>query len=241
MASLVTFDQKGVFGPAMALVFNSQYYNEQGLSRITTLLKENFFNLAHRKPHGRKAFCAFVIGKTFVTPIDVISTSFFQNMQKSEPSPHYEKVLALIVPNMLKTAQEQIQVKIDPEHVQKLSEWTARVVQSYMTEQQIEQHIQLQSTISEKIMEKRKKIGGQLYALATCGKLTETDLNFLLEISKVALERLSNTDHVSSTLNVTGKYLSFFALNEQDPRVLGNDVLSMLSSVFREKMFPKNT
>ena len=47
MSSLVTFDQKGVFGPAMTLIYNSQYYNAKGILNLADLLKANFMNLTN--------------------------------------------------------------------------------------------------------------------------------------------------------------------------------------------------
>ncbi len=38
MSSLVIFDQKGAFGPAMTLMYNSQYYNPKGVLELANLL-----------------------------------------------------------------------------------------------------------------------------------------------------------------------------------------------------------
>jgi len=244
MSSLVTFDHKGAFGPAMTLIYNSQYYSAKGVLDVANLLKANFMTLANVKPKGKKEFCAFVLEKNQtqspIAPAEVISTRFFRNMQKSEFSPLYhEKVLGFIVPRMLKTVQEQIpQANIESGDAQQVNEWTARFLESYMTEEQITKHCDLQGIVDEKIMKERRSLGMELYKAATAKQLTGADLDILVEISQVALERLQKGNHFASTLNFTGRYLSLFSMNEENPVVLGEDVLSMLSTVFKKKMFP---
>lgn len=245
MSSLVAFDQQGPFGPAMTLIYNSQYYNGQGVLDLANLLKVNFMKLAHVKPKGKLEFCMFVVKRnqsnTPITPAEIIGTKFFQNMQKSEPSPIYhEKVLGIIVPRMLKTAQDQFpNSKEEGADSSPVKEWIARFVESYMTEEQIKKHCELQVTISEKIMEERKSIGMDIYKLATAKNLTESDLDALLDVSRVALDKLQKADHYASTLNLTGRYLALFSMNAENPTALGEDVLGLLSKAFREKMFPK--
>lgn len=63
MSGLVIFDQKGAFGPAMTLMYNSQYYSGKGVFELASLLKENFMKMAGIKPKGKKEFCAFVVEK----------------------------------------------------------------------------------------------------------------------------------------------------------------------------------
>lgn len=245
MSGLVGFDQKGAFGPAMTLIYNAQYYNEKGLLDLSNLLKANFTNLAHVKPKGKKEFCAFVLKKNQsqspITPEDVISTRFFQNMQKKEPSPLYhEKVLGLIVPRMQKTIQEYIpHANSEPNQAEQMNEWTARFVESYMGEEQINKYCDLQSAEYEKIMEERMNIGREIYKLATTKELTEKDLDLLLDVSRIALELLQKADHFTSTLNLSSRFLTLFSMHE-NPAILGEEILSSLSTVFRQKMFPKD-
>jgi len=237
MSSLVSFDQKGVFGPAMTLIYNSQYFNAKGIEELTNVLKENFMKLAHIKPKGRKEFCAFVVSKGSSTPADIVGTRFFQNMQKPELSAHHQKVLKTIVPCMLKVAHEQIpQVSTDSQQV---NEWTARFLEAYMTEEQIEKKCQLKQADNEEIFGERLKIGKELYQAASAKRLSESDLDSLIDISQVALERLQKADHFAFTLNFTGRYLTLFSMNEENPSLLGDDVLRSLSTVFKEKFFPR--
>lgn len=244
MSSLVAFDQKGILGPAMTLIYNSQYYNEKGISDLSNLLKANFMKLAKLKLKGKKEFCAFVVEKNQaqspITPAEVIGTKFFQNMQKLGPSPPYhEKVLGFIVPRMLKMAEEQFP-QVSNEGAQQVNEWIARSLESYMTEEQIQRHCELEGAISEKIMEERKIIGTELYQLAVNKQFTEKDLDLLVDLCQVALERLRKADHFTSTLNFAGRYLTLFSKSKENPAVLGEDVLLLLSKTFKRKMFPEN-
>lgn len=161
-------------------------------------------------------------------------------MQKTGPSPTYhEIVLDSIVPRMLKTIQEQIpQAKSESDQAQQINEWTARLVESYMTEEQITKHCELQNALSKKIMEERKNIGMELYKAATTKQLTKNDLDTLLKVCQAALEQLKEADHFAPTLNFIGKYLTLFSMNEENPNELGGDVLRLLE-IFRQKMFPE--
>lgn len=244
MSNLVAFDQKGAFGPAITLIYNSQNYNAKGLFDLANLLKANFTNLANMKPKGKKEFCAFVLEKNQtqapITPADVISTKFFQSMQKADPSPLYhEKVLGFIVPSVMRTAKEHFLQTNNDQEAQEINEWSARFIECYMTEEQIKKHCELQDSVPEKIMEERKRIGMELYKLATTQNFTEKDLDLLVKVSQFALENLQNAEHFATTLNFTGRYLTLFSMNEENPLVLGEDALRLLSTVFKEKVFPK--
>src|ERR1700728_1885450 len=145
MSTLVSFDPKGVFGPGVNLIYNSSYYNEQGVFDLATLMEANFEKLTKIKPAGKKEFCAFVLERnksTFVlTPTDIISTQFFQNMQRAEQSPFHDKVLGFIVPRMLNAVHEQFPQVGQAET--EIKEWAARLAESYMSDEQIQQHCKL--------------------------------------------------------------------------------------------------
>lgn len=237
MSSLVIFDKKGAFGPAMTLIYNAQYYNQQGIFALANLLKANFMKLTEMKPKGKKKFCAFILERNQtqspISPAEIIATKFFQNMQKSKPSTFYhEQVLEFIVPGMLKIVQEKIpQANNDCEDAQQMNEWVARFVESYMTEEQIEMHCELQSAALEEIIEERKKLGMELYKLAATKQLTENDLDFLLDVSLFALKSLQKAMNLASTLRLTG--LTLFAM------LMREDGLNLMS-VLEEKYFPNN-
>ncbi len=244
MGSLVTFDQKGIFGPAMTLVYHSQYLNEKGVLSVADLLKENFKNLANVKPKGKKEFCAFVLERNQanipITPAEIIGTRFFQNMQKTHPVYH-EKVLEFIVPRMLRTLQEQIpQAKKEIGETQQLTQWIALLVENYMPEEQIKKHCALKDQVSEKTLDERQDLGKELYNAIKTENLKEKDFDTLIEISNIALDRIKNAEDASITLNFTSRYLSLFSKSE-NPKLLGEDVVRMLSTVFKPKVFPQKS
>lgn len=243
MSGVVSFDRKGVFGPAMTLIYSAESYNPKGVLELTELLKKNFMILTQLKPKGKKEFCAFIEEKNKtlspITPTEVVSTKFFQNMQKkSAPSSLYhEKVLGLIVPQMMKTVREQFSQANNEEESQKVYEWTAGFVETYMTEEQIKNQCQLiQEDPENRIMEERKAIGVELYNAAKVIK--EQDLDILLDICNVALDRIKAAPNPAITLHFAGRYLTLFAMKE-NPKALGDQVLNSLTTIFRSKWFPK--
>lgn len=243
---LVTFDQKGAFGPAMTLIYHSHYYNQSGIVELAKLLKENFTKLAHIKPKGKKEFCALVLEKNQmaipITPIEIISSRFFQNMQKTEPmSPLHNNVLEYIVPGMMNTVRERMNlVNMDKKDAPQINDWIANFLESYMTEEQIKKQCELRVTTSELILEERKNIGTELYKAAIEKHLTEKDLDAIIEICHSALVDLKKADHQILTLKFISKYLNLFSMNDQGPAEFGEEVLDLLSTIFKKKMFPKN-
>ena len=108
-----------------------------------------------------------------------------------------------------------------------------------MTEEQIAKHCELQGAVDEKILKERMNIGSELYKFILAKQLTEKDFDILVDVIQIALEHIPKADHLASTLNWIGKYLTLFSMNEENPLVLGEDVLRLLSTRFREQMFSK--
>lgn len=242
MQSLVPFDQQGAFGPAVTLIYSSQYLNKKGISELANLLQAKYMDLALVKPKDKKAFCTFLLeNQLTITPTQVIGTQFFKNMQKAEPSPLYhEKVLGFIVPRLMKTVQEHFpQAKSNNAEAQQVKEWAAGFLESCMTKELIDKQCNSQDSLSEEIWKERGTIGAKLCDQITANKLTENDLNLILEVDQTALKRLKDADNFATTLEFTGKYLALFSMSE-DPKTLGEDVLCSLTTSFRQKMFPKD-
>jgi hypothetical protein len=243
MSGLVTFDQKGVFGPAMTLIYNSKYYNEKGLSDLSSLLKIHFMYLAGTKPTGRKEFCAFVIeannaGKSLI-PLDIIKTRFFQSMQKHDPSPQvHEKVLCSILPDMINSVIAKIPEAGSAPNNAEVHEWVAHLLETYLTEEQIQKHVEPQGPDAGKILEERQKIGGALYEAAGAKLLTKKDLVAIIETLGTSMKALEQTDDYPMALKFTGQYLNFFSMQKDNPSALGKDVIDKLSTVFMKKFFP---
>lgn len=312
MNNLITFDPKGVFGPATALIYKSAAIDEDEISMLANTTKENFTNLAHLKLKGKKEFCAFIHQKkqnhVLIHPTEIMATTFFQNMRKKELSLQHEKVLSNIVPGILKIIQEQIpQVNLEHEDTKQLKEWVACVVETYMTDDQIKEYCELK--LSEVVINERKKLGMELSLLCTNKRFTENDLEILINICrtsvnglqksdhfisalelfgkflifvtngkenamgvsqlskedylafisenqsaikqpiendagvfenviKTALKDLEEADHIFAVLNLAGRYMILFSKHEENPMMLCNNVLDLLSTIFKYKMFP---
>lgn len=250
MSGLVAFDRAGVFGPAITLIYNVNDYNESAVSKLTHLITENFEKLAHQKPEGRKALCASIIksqikGKS-ITPVEILGTQFFQSMQKKDvPSHIHQEVLQYMVPNLIRSAQEKLSgINTDSKEIEVLQDWMVHCLASYMTEEQILSHCQLQKSIVNQsgIKEERKKIGEELYEAALRDKrITEKDLDAIVDVARTAMSKLLElADHQALAMRFTGQYLALFSKKEDQPEELGNDVLNLLSTKFREKVFPKS-
>lgn len=215
--SSVDFDPKGL-GPALTLIYKTDIYNPKNYNPIeilalANLLQANFLNLTGIKAKGKNEFCNFVKGEiqseSPITMTKIISTRFFQNMQKTEPSPLYhEKVLGYILPQVLKSFQKtDPQVNLDRENTQEVKEWAARFLESYMTEEQIEkQYKVLTDPNAEKIMLERGRIGKMLYIWIANANFTENDLNVLIKLCQTGLQRLQKIDRYNLALELISKY-----------------------------------
>lgn len=242
MSQLVKFDQKGAFGPAMTLMFNAGYYSPKAIENLAELLKSNYTHMSHHKPKGKKEFCAFLnkknLEQTPATPTEIVGTRFFQEMQ-ARTSTHQSHELAMnfVVPCMLKTVKEQF-----PEadtNASAIKEWTARFIESILTQEQIQKHSQFQENASSTIMEKRKKIGTELSETANQSKLTTKDLDAIITVCRSALKLLPELDHPEIALKFSAKYLALFSMNKENPASIAEDVLNLLNTAFRKKLDAK--
>jgi hypothetical protein len=246
--TLVKFDSQGSIGPAATLMNNVNYFNPKAIDELTKLLKVNFQRVAHVKPKGRKEFCAFIEERSkagqSITPVEVIRTRFFQDLQskKIEPDLHAQ-VLEHIIPNVLKVVQENIpSPAMEAEDLREMTNWYAYHLECTMPKEQIIKHSESQRTQDDaKINEERGNIGKELYADFTAKRLTESDLDKILEASRIAVGILQQSGNPATAMKFTGKYLTLFSMRENDPAVLGNDVLGLIDTMFRSKFFPKTT
>ncbi len=245
MNGLVPFDQTGAFGPAMALIYKTDQFSQEDVVSVAQLLKENFTKLAKVKIKGKKEFFACVAqkkeSKSFLTPSEIIATKFFQNMQRPEPSIYHEKVLDFIVPRMMKVVHDQIpSAHVDEAGEKQVNQWLASFIESYMNDEQIQKHCELQNTVCKEAMDERVKVGIHLSQLATTKQLTENDFNIFVNSLADILKEIKNADNRSLTLEILGKYLMVSSMNKADPIILGEDIHRSLSTIFKEKMFPKD-
>lgn len=238
MAAIVGFDQKGVFGPAMTLIYNAQSYKKLGLARVADLLEANFINLAKRAPEGKIEFLEIVNkynkAHITITAAEIVSTRFFQSMQTIEHVSSHKKVLEEVVPQMIRNFDTYIpEANGKSEEALMVREWAAGLLECYLTEQQIEGFYS-----PENSLEARKKLGIEITQAATSRQITAQDLDRIVEASSAALEHLKNADNVRKALHFTGGYVNLFSLGEK-PFELGKNVLTGLSVSFKAKMFPK--
>ncbi len=247
LSGLVPFDQMGVFGPAMTLLYNSSKLNDVGLSEVAESLKKNFKKLARFSPKGKKEFCRVVRARSHennpLSPTEIIATRFFQNMRKEGVSEEVQQLAKnLIVPIWFKAHPVSSLFPISSEQSEdseKIHEWLGRLVTCYMSEEQMNSLLaqQKQPEGEEKCFQKRTKIGSELYKSMMQKEFTRKDFTVFKQVIKQALEELANTDHPSQVLRITGKYLSLFSLKQEDPKSFGDEIMNKMD-LLKNKAFP---
>lgn len=198
MSALVTVDQKGLMGPALTLIFNTNPYQEKELEEITKLLKANFINLAGFKPKGRKEFCSKILkaqaSGEAVSKTDMIMTKFFQNMRhQGEENPLHGLVVKDIVPVQLEIFKRQTpSAKVEESEKEVVTEWLASSMESYLTEEQIKSTLASMKfdVNNPEVLKKRVKVEKQLYEKVLSKKLNEENLNELITHLRAVLNKL---------------------------------------------------
>lgn len=146
MTALFSSGKQWVFYSAMHLIFNNQSFNLKGISMTADFLEQNYPQLgtSHPTPAGKEEFCSFMNQRgqgKLVNPSSVVVTTFFQNMQKQEPSTHSNKVIDVIVPDMLETARACMpETTLTGKVSDVVMKWMAGFAASYMTEEQISKY-----------------------------------------------------------------------------------------------------
>jgi hypothetical protein len=242
--SLVPFDQKGIIGPAMSLIYNNDCYTPKGILEIADLLKKNYLSLAKTKPTGKKEFCAFIDQcRQFnqpVTATDVVSRKFFQNMQKAHSDPViHQKIMDNIVPAIVRTFEGYVpQLGVETKHLGVVTEWMGYVLESYLTNDQIEKISTGKDSVNDQIMEERKKIGIELTEAAMQNKINALDLVTLVHACEAVIKVISTANHAPKVGELTGKYIQLFSMKE-DPKKYSEEVLPLIETAFKNKFFPQ--
>lgn len=241
MSGLVSFDPKGPWGPAAQLFFHAEDYTYSGLHKIATLLKQNLKN-AGITTQGKKNFCIYANSRNKernpLSPTEILATQFFQNMLNRQKSVYHQKALEFIVPCLLETAESRIPgsaEKATPE----IKEWYASIATSCMTEEEIEKHCNVQAKVTAEINALRSEIGTELVQACQEGKITEADLNLIIEVGHLAMNQMSHADHVDPALYLAGRYITLFGKGGPNALNLGDDVLRLLATRFKQRYFPK--
>ena len=249
MSASVPFDQMGVFGPAVTLLFLPPVY-KGSLRDVSKLLKKNYYGLSieHIKASHRKEFCGFVLNRieqnNFVTPDEIIKTNFFKMMQCTQISPLHERVKKVLVPAMLIQASRFVLTAgITYPDQDKINEWLAHFLESYLNSDQLNDHCNFQELLSENpdISSQRNAIGFALSQTYQSRNLTQKDLNAILQgTSSQPGEFLAQADHPDVVADFVTRYLALFGLAGDYSKMLSDMVRSSLNTSFRKKYFPSS-
>ncbi len=179
MASFIKLDKEGVIGPVLTVLTTYQHLNQDALEELVNIIETNRLKLAKDSPLeivGKLELINILVSKgTSIN--DILQSNFFQSLlSKNFKENLHSILLENTVPNIFKIYElENIPDK------EKIAEWLARLLQSYLTEEQI---IQIDKSKidanNEKIMEFRKEIGKLLYSECCSGKISKGEVEGLL-------------------------------------------------------------
>lgn len=246
MSTYVTFDQMGVFGPAITLIFQPPV-TEEGLREVTKLLKNNYLHMSidHIKPTHRQEFCAYLLQRIDrhkpITPTKIIRTGFFEKMQCKKLSPLHYRVVNALVPFMLIQTKPFVPAA-GTTYVEQatINEWLACFLESYISDEQLTDYCDFQEFLgnNQTIATERNAIGLSIYKKTEKGEFSEKDLNALLKgIGKQPGNYLADTDHPIEVEDFSKRYIALFALAEPYSQKLSEMTRNSLDTLFRKKCF----
>jgi len=249
MSTYVKFDQMGVFGPAVTLLFQPPA-NAEGLHEVTKLLKTNYLHMSidHIKVTHRQEFCAYLLQRIDLhkptTPTKVIRTGFFEKMQCKKLSPLHYRVVNALVPFMLIQAKPFVPAAgITYAEQATINEWLACFLESYISDAQLTDYCDFQEFLGNNptIATERNAIGFSIYQKTQSGEFNEKDLNALLKgIGKQPGDFLADADHPDEVEDFSKRYIALFALAEPHSQKLSDMIITSLDTLFRKKAFPIN-
>lgn len=248
MSAITAFDPNGPIGPALTLVYRASYFSDKGVSELITLIIKNCNKRGIEPQEGKELFDwirAKNLSDSTITPTEMFASPFFQSMRKKElaPSIYRTALIEQVVPPTFKSILEHFpHASLAGKEGQMLSEWLSVLMESSMTEEQIQSLCNQpdQAAIkAEQVNKERSAIGLQLYgAVVNKKQISERDLDGIIKINRFAIQQLEELDHPGEALCFTGQYLKLFSMSES-PSKFSADVLGLLSTVFRDKVFPK--
>lgn len=183
MAEFITVDKEGVVGPVLTLLKGYGSLNSTGLHQIVAIIRKNREKLANNHP------IEIVGGKELVdllscssTPIEtILQSGFFQSMLSTEFKEDLHKILKGSVVSPILEAHEMDNVS--KEDQERIIDWLARLLQSYLIEEQIVKLGQNKDDPnSEKIMEFRQQIGKSFYSDCSSGKISKRDVESMVKV-----------------------------------------------------------
>jgi hypothetical protein len=161
-------------------------------------------------------------------------------MQKKDSDPVvHRKIMDDIVPSIVRTFEGYIpQLGQELKYLGIVTEWLGYVLETYLTKDQIEKISAGKDSVNDQIMEERKKIGIELTEAAMQKQINALDLDRMVLTCKVGIPVILTAEHRSKVGELAGKYTEHF-FKKEDPKAYSEEVLSLISTVFRKKFFPQ--
>ena len=179
MASLIRHDKQGVIGPINTLLTVYQHLNVDALTQLVDIIEINRLKLATGPWPivGKRELVDLLLTKPTVGAI--LASEFFQSLlsRKKMDDDIHTIIMDAIIPNIVKVYE------LDHLDKQAITEWLAKLLQSYLTDEQI---LQIEKNNkdpnNEKIMEFRKEIGTAMYSDCSSGKIPKEDIVWMLQL-----------------------------------------------------------
>ena len=234
MAQFVAFDKDGCLGPAVTLIFNFDALTLDQIKEVAELLEENYKKLSKRTPEKRDEFIETCVALKKIHgtthPTCIVTSPFFQSMMYKINDDIDQLVLSRLIPNVMDTVKEKINV---PSHItqwQPTYEFLAGLLQSYMTEEQIRQTCNL--NMSKELTDERRKIGFDIDG----STITESDLNMIIHCLKAYDLLFHNSPNRQLAAQFIGRYMMLFSKSNE---IVPSNVCNLLDTAFRNKKFSK--
>lgn len=240
------FDTKGVFGPAVTLLFQPPL-NEEELKATTKCLKVNYcsMSLSHTKLTHRKEFCSYLLERIAnykpTTPEKIIRTDFFGKMLCQRSCSLHDRVVNILVPAMLNQAKTFVPAAGAVHEGQTLiNQWLASFLESYLTDEQLIDHCDFEELVAtnQDLVAGRVAIGYDLYKSVQNGEFSHGDLNSLVKGIDDTKDFLAEADHPDSVTDFTNRYRALFDQAGIHSKRFSSMVRNSLDTTFRQKCFP---
>lgn len=247
MASIAAFDSKGVLGTALTLIYKASDFSDRAVHNLIKRIIENgeVFGI---KPEGVIELRALIARRNLtnsdIDPVELFAMQFFQSMRKKDwaPGPYHSALINNLLPANFRVMKEHFpNATLAGEEGGCLSEWYATLLESMLSEEQLQKLStppDLDQEQESQVNEKRAKNGLALYQAVLQQDISEKDLDGVLAINRFAMQKLSELDHPKQVLSFSGDYIQLFSLSK-DPLALSQAVLELLDTHFRKKVFSK--
>lgn len=217
MNNLVSFETPNPFGAAVRLIYNSGYYNEQGIREEADRLEYNYIRKTNYYPRDKQEFCNVIHGKKEngepITPIDVVTSRFFQSMAHQDHVDYHSCVVTYIIPEMLKKESTEVCSFSGGTGDLYIKEWLARFVETYVSRDEIMRSYNFQGGIISDPSVERDELSKKVLCSVRERRFTEKDFTSVICICRSALTTMSIRDeNTSERLKFLGWYLTLFAM-----------------------------